>query len=163
MESQTIAVAFVFDPPSIFDGIVKAEAPSARANIGALGPYPSVVKVNGIKKQLSPEEKIEIPLNMHAADMCRFLAKVAYGYAISRRGLGACREYFLPRIILGETDGAQTYIGGASPSVFGARLPGDRLHAMVDRLNGEFLSVYIQLFRARFGDEPIYEVVVGRV
>ncbi len=163
MESQTIAMAFVFDPPSILKGIVKTEAPSARVNVRTLGATPSTVKVDGIEKQLPPEEKIEIPMNLDAADMCRFLAKVAHGYAISRRGLGACREYFLPGIVLGRTDGAQTYVGGASSQVLGERLPGQGLHVLMDRVNGEFLTVYIQLFRARGGNEPIYEVVVGRL
>lgn len=163
MESQTIAMAFVFDPPSILEGIVKIEAPSGRLNIRNLGALSPSVKIDGIEKQLTPEEKLQIPVNMDAADVCRFLAKVAHGYAISRRGLGACRDYFLPEIVLGKTDGAQTYVGGASSQFLGGRLPGHGLHALMDHVNGEFLTVYIQLFRARGGNEPIYEVVVGRI
>ncbi|MBU0622121.1 MAG: HNH endonuclease [Gammaproteobacteria bacterium] len=163
MERQTIAMAFVFDPPSILTGVVKTEPPSGRVNVRALGTSPSYVIVDGIEKLVPAEEKIEIPVNLDAAGMCRFLAKVAQGYAISRRGLSACREYFLPEIVLGRTDGAQTYVGGANSQILGERLPGNGLHALMDRVNGEFLTVYIQLFRARGGNEPIYEVVVGRL
>lgn len=163
MERQTVAMAFVFDPPSILKGAVRTEPPSGRANVRTLGPFPTHVMVDGVEKLVPPEEKIEIPVNLDAQDMCRFLAKVAHGYAISRRGLSACREYFLPEIVLGKTDGAQTYVGGASSQVIGERLPGAGLHALMDSVNGEFLTVYIQLFRARGGNEPIYEVVVGRL
>lgn len=163
MERQTIAVAFVFDPPSILGGIVKTEPPSGRVNIRTLGATPSSVIVDGMEKSLTPEERISVPVNLDAPDMCRFLAKVAHGYAISRRGLSACREYFLPPIILGQTDGAQTYVGGAHAQPFGERLPGDALHALIDHVNDGFLTVYVQLFRARTGGVPIYQIIVGRV
>lgn len=163
MHRQTIAMAFIFDPPSILKGVIRTEPPSGQANVRAIGAFPTHVVVNGVEKAILPEEKIEAPVNLNASDICRFLAKVAHGYAISRRGLSACREYFLPAIILGKTDGAQTYVGGASSQVLGERLPGTGLHAFMDRLTGEFLTVYIQLFRAHGGNEPIYEVVVGRL
>lgn len=163
MASQTIAMAFVFDPPSILSGVVRTEAPSARVSIRTLGMQPSAVWIDGVETSLKPDEMIEIPVNLDAANMCRFLAKVAHGYAISRRGLSACREYFLPEIVLGKTDGAQTYVGSANSPFLGERLPGDSLHAWMESTNGEFLTVYIQLFRTRGGSDPIYEIVVGRL
>lgn len=162
MERQTIAAAFVFDPPSILSGVIKTEPPTGRVNIRTLGPTPSSVIVDGIENSLTPEEQISVPVNLDAPDMCRFLAKVAHGYAISRRGLSACREYFLPPIVLGQTDGAQTYVGGADAQPFEERLPGKGLHALIDRVHDEFLAVYVQLFRAR-SDVPIYEIIVGRL
>ena len=95
------------------------------------------------------------------SDFVRLLAKIAHGYAISRRGATCCSEFFLPPIILGNGDGALTYVGAESSMLVGPLLPTSGIHGLMDRIHGKFLSVYIQLFQ-RIGDPPpTYEVVVG--
>jgi hypothetical protein len=164
MNEQTVAMALFFDPPSILTGVISTHAPFARqVGMKLLAAWPSKVKINGAHYQLAPDEQLEVPTNYDAADLCRFLAKVAHGYAISRRGLTACKEYFLPSIILGQTIGATTYVGGNSSPFIGPRLPGTQTHALMDRINNGYLTVYIQMFRDSGDPPPIYEVVVGRI
>lgn len=161
---QLVALVFELDPPSILHGEIRTDIPNApRMFMKYLAAPPSSVVIDGKSYPLSSDEKLDVPVNFDAADLCRFLAKVAHCYAISRRGLNACAEYFLPQLVLGKVEGAQTYVGGASSSFIGPRLPGSSVHALLDRVNGPFLSVYIQLFRDRSDPPPIYEVVVGRL
>lgn len=164
MAKHSFAMVFRLAPPTILSGTVSTEIPFAtEAFMRTLGPMPGAVRVGGKVHRLTPDEKLNIPVNFYAPDLCRFLAKVAHSYAIYRPGLAACEEYFLPRFILGEEAGAMTYVGGASSSVLGSRLPGNGTHALLDRMQGPFLSVYIQLFRHEGDPPPIYEVVVGRL
>lgn len=164
MAKLSFAIVFHLAPPAILGGLVNAEVPyAAEAYLRTLGPIPRVVQVGGKTHRLTPHEKLNIPVNFHAPDLCRFLAKVAHSYAIYRRGLAACTEYFLPRFVLGDEAGAMTYVGGASSSVLGNWLPGNGTHALLDRVQGPFLSVYIQLFRNGGDPPPIYEVIVGRL
>ncbi len=161
---QSAALGFELAPPSILRGEVRTDLPSAaRVFFKYLAAQPSQVIKEGELYTLSSDEKLNIPINFEAADLCRFLAKVAHCYAISRRGLKACSNYFLPPLILGNVVGAQTYVGGASSPFLGPRLPGSTTHALLDRVNGPFLSVYIQMFRDAGDPPPIYEVVVGKL
>ena len=115
MAQQSLALVFELDPPSILRGEIRTDVPNApRVYLKHLADPPSTVLVEGQPYKLSPDEKLEIPVDFDAADLCQFLAKVAHGYAISRRGLNACSKHFLPPLVLGETAGAQTYVGGAS-------------------------------------------------
>ena len=164
MEKQSVALVFEFDPPSILSGTMRDDVPNApRVYMKNLAPFPSVVQVAGVDYKLQSDEKLNIPVAIDAADLCRFLAKVAHGYAISRGGLNYCSSFVLPPVILGQTRGAQSYVGGISSPLIGSRLPGSGLHAMMDRVNNGFRTVYIQLFRDRGDPPPIYEVVVGHV
>jgi hypothetical protein len=164
MNQQSVAMVLEFDPPSILTGVIKNDPPGApRAALKFLSALPKRVQNDGAEYQLDPKDQIEIPINYSVTDLCRFLAKVAHGYAISRRGLDACSEFFLVPLILGKTDGANTYVGGKSSQFIGSRLPGTATHALMDRVNAGFLTVYIQLFRDSGDPPPIYEVVVGRV
>jgi hypothetical protein len=164
MTKQSVAMIFDFDPPSILKGKMRNDSPNAsRVAMKNLTAFPSVVQVDGSDYRLRVDEKLEIPINYDAADLCRFLAKVAHGYAISRRGMDCCSEFLLPQLILGKTEGAQSFVGGSSSALLGHRLPGCGLHAMMDRVNNGFVTVYIQLFRDRGDPPPIYEVVVGRL
>ena len=164
MAKQSVAMVFEFDPPSILKGTLRNDVPNApRVYMKHLAAFPAVVQINGRDYSLKSDEKLEIPIHFDASDLCRFLAKVAHGYAISRRGIDACTEFLLPPLILGNTDGAQSFVGGNGSPLVGPRLPGGGLHSMMDRLNDGFVSVYIQLFRDRGDPPPIYEVIVGRV
>ncbi len=164
MSKHSFAITFCLAPPTILSGIVSDEIPYAtKAFLRTLGPMPGSVRVAGKIQRLTPQEKINIPVDFHAPDLCRFLAKVAHSFAIYRRGLAACEEYFLPSYVLGQEAGAMTYVGGASSSIIGSWLPGNGTHALLDRVNGPFLSVYIQLFRHEGEPPPIYEVIVGRL
>jgi hypothetical protein len=164
MAKQSVAMVFEFDPPSLLCGIMRDDAPNApRMYIKTLAALPCIVQVDGEDYKLKPDDELVIPVNFDAADFCRFLAKVAHGYAISRRGIDACSEFLLPSLILGHTDGALSFVGGNSSPFVGPYLPGSRLHEMIDRVNNGFLTIYIQLFRDHGDPPPIYEVVVGRV
>jgi len=163
MAKQSVALVFELDPPSILGGVMRSDVPNApRLYMKNLAPFPSAVQVAGVAYSLKADDKLNIPVAFDAADLCRFLAKVAHGYLISRRGLNSCSEFLLPALILGRTPGAQSFVGGNSSPHIGPRLPGGGLHAMMDRVNNGFLTVYIQLFRDRGDPPPIYEVVVGR-
>jgi hypothetical protein len=163
MAQQSVALVFDFDPPSILNGVLRDDEPSApRLARKNLAPFPSVVKIAGVDYKLKSDEKLNIPVAFHAADLCRFLAKVAHGYLISRRGIDSCSEFFLPPLVLGQTAGALSYVGGSRCAPTGPVLPGAKLHAMSERLNNGFWTVCIQLFRDRGDPPPIYEVVVGR-
>lgn len=164
MLHQITAVAFEMAPPTILRGVVSDEVPYATKVYGRnLGPPPSEVRVSGRRYRLRPDDKLTIPVNFDAGELCRFLAKVAHSYSILQRGLSACSEYFLPKIILGDAVGAMTYVGGSSSAVLPKWLPDSRTHGLMDRVQGEFLSVYIQLFRHGGDPPPIYEVIVGRL
>jgi hypothetical protein len=162
MVEQSVALVLEFDPPSMLSGNTREEEPSApRVYMKTLAPLPSIVRVGESAYRLAVDEKLEVPVNFDAADLCRFLAKVAHGYLISRRGPHACSSFLLPPLILGETIGAQSFVGCVARSDVGPRLPGSGLHAMSDQVNNGFRTVYIQLFRDRGDPPPIYEVIVG--
>lgn len=164
MAKQSVAMVFELFPPTILEGRQQLETPYAReAFMKPLGPFPSIVRIEHKIYRLSPSDRLNIPIDFNAGDLCRFLAKVAHGFAISRRGLDACSTYFLPPFILGELAGVMTYVGGAASPFIGSSLPGAGLHALMDRVNGDYLTVYIQLFRDGGDPPPIYEVVVGRI
>jgi hypothetical protein len=163
MAKQSVALVFEFDPPSILSGTMRDDEPYApRLYMKYVAASPSVVQLEGSDYRLKSDEKLNIPVAFEAADLCRFLAKVAHGYMISRNGLNSCSEFLLPPLILGRTAGAQSFVGGNSSPTVGPRLPGGGLHAMVDRVNNGFRTVYVQLFRDHGDPPPIYEVVVGR-
>ena len=164
LREQTLTLIFEFPTPTIINGKTSYDEPYASSvDAKALGPTPKSVTIDGKRHLVSSTEKIEFPVNFDAGKLARFLAKVAHSYAISRRGLGACHEYFLPEFILGRTVGLLTYVGGKSSSIVGPFLPGGGMHRMMDRKQGEFLSVYIQLFIDGGDAPPIYEVIVGRL
>ena len=159
-----LVVILEFDPPSVLEGIVRIEAPYApRMCVKFIAPMPTRVLVEGRMRQVESYEQIEFPTNFSAADLARFLAKVAHCHAIYVRGFSACSEYFLPPYILGNGDGALTYVGGDRASILGPLMPGSGLHAMLDRRQGEYLAVNVQLFRDCGDPTPIYDVVVGRL
>ena len=82
-------------------------------------------------------------------------------------GLDAFESIYVREIICGQTDGANTYVGGASSPLIGPFLRCDvGLHALMDYVNDQELCVYIQIFRdfrTPGIPPPIYEVVVGRL
>ena len=164
MAEQSLAFGFYFDSPSILEGKVRMDTPGAKeAYVKLLGPVPLAFKVGDDAYHRHPDDKITLPINLNAGDVCRFLAKVAHCYAIFRRGIHACSEYFLPPFILESAEGLQTYVGGASSAILGQHVPGSTHYAMLDRVSKGFLMVDIQLFRDAGETPPIYEVVVGRL
>jgi hypothetical protein len=164
LEEQTVFIEFGMAAPSVLQGrIAEGEPFSTVPTMRFLGKYPNSYFVGDQRHWLKSKEQIRLPIDFSAVELTRFLAKVAHCYALSKRGMDCCSEFFLPKIVLGHTDGASTYVGGASSEVIGKRLPGNELHALLDRRNGDFLTVYIQLFRLIGDPPPIYEVVVGRI
>ena len=152
------------DPPSILSGTHRRDRPcAARAGLKWLAPIPTTVLSGGIAIQVGPNDRVEFPVNLDATDFVQFLAKIALGYAVSRRGLNALREIFVRDIILGNGNGALTYVGGDASATATNTLPAHGLHGLAERVRGDLLSVYIQLFRTAGSPMPIYEVVVGRL
>ena len=86
---------------------------------------------------------------------------------MGQRGLDAFESIYVREIICGQTDGANTYVGGASSPLIGPFLRGDvGLHALMDYVNDQELCVYVQIFRdfrTPGIPPPVYEVVVGRL
>jgi hypothetical protein len=153
-------VAYKFDPPSLLSGRRRDDPPSGPAVLALVGPDPESVLVDGRVRHLAADERVEIPVDLDAGDVVRFLAKVAHGFAIYERGMEACREYFLPGLILGKTSGALTYVGVAERD---PGMPeGSGPHAIIARSEGEFLTVLIQLFRHAASRPPVYQILVGR-
>jgi HNH endonuclease len=164
MHDNPFTMVFQFPAPSVLLGTDRDDEPFASQVFAkALRETPKFVMIDNKRTMIGPTQKIEIPVNFDAGKLSRFLAKVAHGYAISRRGLAACEEYFLPEYILGRTKGLLTFVGGNSSPIIGPLLPGGGMHRMMDRRQGEFLSIYIQLFIDRGDPPPIYEVIVGRL
>lgn len=164
ISQQTIALVFELDPPSILRNEICTDIPSApRVYMKHFAQLPSTVYIDNKEYKLSGDDKLDVPVSFDASDLCRFLAKVAHCYAISRRGTNACYEYYLPEIVLGKVEGALTYVGGADSPFIEKHLPGSAIHSLMDRVNDGYLSVYIQLFRDKGDPPPIYEVIVGRI
>lgn len=164
MDEVPLVVFADFDPPSILRQEIRTDTPYAPRMAGKfVAPMPNRILVEGRLRPLQPGEQIEFPIQFQMSDLVRFIAKVAHCYAIYAHGPNACTEFFLPSYILGNGDGLLTYVGGASSAVLGPRLPGASLHALLNRRQGDYLSVYVQLFRDEGDLPPIYEVVVGRL
>jgi hypothetical protein len=83
--------------------------------------------------------------------------------SIYQNGLDGCKDYFLPKLILGNGDGALTYVGGCSSELLKPILPGKGLHSTFERISNEFRIVNVQLFRDSGDAPPIYEAIVGTV
>jgi HNH endonuclease len=164
MQMQTITTIFELFPPTILNNEISTKIPYAQnAYIKYFAPLPTFFTINNKRYYTIPSDKVEIPINFDSVQLFRFLAKIAHGYAIFERGPNTCTEYFLPPIILGNIEGAMTYVGGTKSEILGKKLPGNGIHALMDRINGNYLTVYIQLFRDDGDLPPIYEVVVGKL
>jgi HNH endonuclease len=163
LESFVAAMVFKLEPPAILSGNEANGEPYAKdAFLKLLGPMPTEAIVDGKRYVLAPRDNVEFPVNFHSGDLTRFLAKVAHGYAISKEGLGAFDEFYLPEFILGRTDGIQTYVGGYESPIITQTLPGGGYNRMMVRTRGDLLSVCIQLFIDEGDPPPIYEIVVGK-
>lgn len=158
-------VAFLeFDIPSILVGEERNQRPSAKAMyLKTIAQGPSHVLENGNIRLLRHGEKIEYPMNFDSNDVLRLVAKIAHGISIYQNGLDGCKDYFLPKLILGSGDGALTYIGGCSSELLKPTLPGQGLHSTFERISNEFRIVNVQFFRDSGDPPPIYEAVVGTI
>jgi hypothetical protein len=162
LDDFVIAVFFEFEPPSILEGRQVVGEPSGQAKIKKLDDQSTEVLINGDAYRLLQGDKIEFPAKLDAGDVTRFLAKVAHGYAISKEGLGAFEEFYLPKFILGKTDGIQTYVGGYVSTILTEKLPGGGHNRMMVRRRGDLVSVCVQLFIDKHDPPPIYEIIVGK-
>lgn len=152
---------FIFDAPGILRGISVDQAPTGRVFFAFFGPQPTKVLIEDVPYDLVAGDKLSYPVNMDASDVARILAKIAHGYAISRKGVNACKEFFLPPFITSDVAGILTYVGTAverpAPS-------GPQAFGVEAREQDGLLIVSIQLFRvAGMDTPPIYDVVVGRL
>lgn len=163
-DDYPVIMFLTFDAPSALSGITRTDYPSASAMyLKTIAPMPNQLLIDGQMKLLTHGEQIEFPVNFDAGDLARFLAKVAHGFAIYSLGTSACSEYFLPEYILGSGHGLLTYVGGASSPLVESHLPRNGLHKLATRVQGIYLSVYVQLFCDSGDSSPIYEILVGRL
>lgn len=160
-----------FAPPSILQGSV-SEGPPVATQVYfkhlSDAAYSQNTTAEGVL--LPGQTKTTFPADLpdlEVDDVVRLLSKIALSYAVGRRGLDAFDEVYIREIICGQTDGANTYVGGASSPFIGPLLSGQAvaqgLHALMDYVRNQDVCVYIQLFRAPGDPPPIYEVVVGRL
>jgi hypothetical protein len=163
-DDYPIVVFFDFDIPSVLIGKERPEPSFAKeAGLKFIGQNPSYVLDKGVIRLLRQDEQVEYPINFESSDILRFIAKVAHGISIYKYGLDSCNEYFLPKIILGNGDGALTYVGGCSSEILKPVLPGKGLHSTFERDSNDFRIVNVQLFRDSGDPPPIYEAVVGTI
>jgi hypothetical protein len=163
LESFVAAMVFKLAPPAILSGNEASGEPYAKdAFFKLLGAMPKEAMVDGKRYLLAPHDKIKFPVHFDSGELTRFLAKVAHGFAISKEGLSAFSEFYLPEFILGKTDGIQTYVGGYESPIITATLPGGGYNRMMIRTRGNLISVCIQLFIDEGDPPPIYEIVVGK-
>lgn len=108
--------------------------------------------------------QLTVRVNLNVTDLVRFLAKVAWSFAVATWGYDAFAERFLPDLIRGDGAGGTTYVGGLHSPIELRRLDGLGLHAIAPRMHGNLATVCIQLLReTSTSAPPIYEVVVGRL
>ena len=163
LENFVAAIVFELASPSILSGEVKSGEPFAKnAFLKMLGPMATEAQVDGKPYRLLPTDKVEFPVKFDTGELTRFLAKVAHGYAISKAGLDAFDEFYLPEFILGRTDGIQAFVGGYETPITTAILPGGGYNRMMMRTRDDLLSVCIQLFIDEGDPPPIYEIIVGK-
>lgn len=160
IDEYPLVIFFDFDKPAILSGQKTEHEPSGRAFIKMISASPQRVIIEGKTALIRQTDKIQYNLKFDAGCLTRFLAKVAHSYIISKRGFTKIEDYFLPDFILGKTIGIGTYVGGISSRLEMPILPGGGIHRLMDRRQGDFLSVYIQLFVDKGDPTPIYEVVV---
>lgn len=152
-----------FPPPSIIQGMVSEGLPTATQMYFKYLSGNAITALTQRGILVPGTRNLNLPINLSADDLVRFLAKVALSYAVGQRGLDAFESIYVREIICGQTEGANTYVGGASSPLIGPLLPGTGLHALMDYVHNQDLCVYIQIFRATGDPPPIYEVVVGRL
>ena len=155
-----------FDPPAILRGQHVTGEPCA-SGVGfrftADWPGPTAEELLNLPLGTTYYEVSPSLVELKVEDFVRFLAKVALAHAVAEYGLATFAEFFIRDLVLGKTEGALTYVGEAASVVLPPVLPGPGLHAVVARRQGEFVSVYVQLFREIGDPTPIYEVVVGKL
>lgn len=161
LDQQNTYIALRFDPPAFLDGRTRTDLPAGQAGMKAVGPPPSHVYVDGVLRLLSGE-RVNVPVNLDAADVVRFVAKVAHCYAMYKRG-PICSEYFLPAVVLGDGTGATTFVGCAAEPLPPEDLTSDGHHGLAIVTKNQLLVVQLQVFRDQDEPLPIYEAVVGRV
>jgi HNH endonuclease len=163
-DDYPLVIFFDFDIPSVLIGKERPEPPFAKV-VGAkiIRPYPSRVLDNGAIRQLRSGEKIEYPMSFESSDVLRLVAKIAHGISIYQNGLDGCIDYFLPKLILGNGDGALTYVGGCSSEYLKPILSGNGLHSTFERISSGYRIINVQFFRDSGDPPPIYEAVVGTV
>ena len=163
LDSFVAALIFKLDPPTILSGTKSSVEPFAKeAFIKLLDAMPTEAIVDSKRHVLTPHDKVEFPVNFDSGELTRFLAKVAHGYAISKEGINAFSEFYLPEFILGRTKGILTYVGGYESGIITTTLSGGGYNRMMTRVRGDFITVCIQLFVDDGDPPPIYEVVVGK-
>jgi hypothetical protein len=155
---------FVFDPPGIVSGKTLDGLPAGKAML-MRNPARKPIASLSPSEILDPfkRERLTLDVNFDAADLVRLLAKIALGYAIGKRGFNAFERFYVQDIVKGNVDGAMTFVGGASSEILDLWLPGSGLHRVMDRVLGDEVSVYVQLFCEPGEPPPIYEVVVGKL
>jgi hypothetical protein len=143
----------------------RGQVPFAK-KIGMTGAtsYAGTVLYNGQSINIDARDQVEFMLtDFSAENFMQFLAKIAHSYFCKSEFIQDCSEYFLPKIILGDTADAMHYIGGVEDNYLLKTFQQIGYHRLQIAKHGPYFVVYIQLFAvdARWESQPIYEVVVG--
>jgi HNH endonuclease len=162
IEDYPFVIFFQFAKPTVLSGRVTDDEPSGQAAMKLISEMPQRIIIDGKSVLLRQTDQVRYDMEFDASYVARFLAKVGHAYLISRRGFTKVDDYFLPEFILGKTRGIGTYVGGISSDLQIGTLPGGGIHRLMDRRQGEFLSVYVQLFVDKGDPTPVYEIVVKR-
>jgi len=153
----------LFPPPSVLQGQRNDVTPAGKVVIRQVAPPPRSLIVNGLERPVKSDDEIEYPINMDAADFARFLAKVGLAYAVFELGRAAFSELFLPNIVLGNGNGALTFVGNPSDPIEPAVIPDPPHHGLMLRRDGSFCCAYVQLFKTDRNPPPVYQLVVGKI
>jgi hypothetical protein len=100
-----------------------------------------------------------IPRQYRLEDFARFIAKMAYGYAVERYGLQAFEKVYVLPAILGESDDIGRWVGCSDRREFPVRQGNVSVGFRI--ISGDELVVKIKMFPQFDGAE--YVVVVGKI
>ena len=110
-----------------------------------------IAKRHGADRVLPHKSRIE--------DFARFIAKMAYGYAVERYGLNAFENVYVLSAILGESDDIGRWVGCSGRREFPVRQCNISVGYRI--IPGDELVVKIKMFPQFDGAE--YVVVIGRI
>jgi hypothetical protein len=100
-----------------------------------------------------------LPPRYRVEDFARFIAKMAYGYAIERYGLNAFEKVYVLSAILGESDDVGRWVGCSDRREFPVRQCNVAVGYRI--ILGDELIVKIKMFAQFDGAE--YVVVIGQI
>jgi hypothetical protein len=153
-------------PISDYPAILTLPEPFPASHVtGATYPWPGFSRVwsktltdlSGIERQTAAGESMTVSYDIAPHEFRRFIATIAYGFAVAACGLPGIVETFVVPTILGRADEGMRWVG-CTPGL--GKIPGTTLHDASVNTDTEIIEVRVRLF-ACLG-APEYTVIVGR-